>query len=150
MKHIAFIIISFIICSCNTPAQNYYPDKIDDTAFYVGTVSYKDNLHNHLDYKDTVFVIRRTNDSIAILSPDILIDISDMSTMKYLGYKVFHINNDKKYVYDDSVNRKRDLTIFDFSGTGTLEIKHRNKYTSTGAYMEFQQYTFSGKRRLLR
>jgi hypothetical protein len=149
MRYVAFIIISCVLYSCSTPAQNYYPDKINDTAFYAGDISYKDNYHHNRDYKDTILVIRIAKDSIALISPHFSFT-EDLAVMGRASYWAFHLNDSAKYLYEDSAYHVHYFTLYDFSKALKLEIQSKTKHDQIGTIREYQAYTFSGKRSFFR
>ena len=110
MKHLATIILFCSLYSCNTPAQNYYPDKVNDTAFYVGNTNYRDYFGHDINYKDTVYVIRIREDSIAIVVPNFF--IFEQAEVKKMNVRyIFHISNNKEYLHIDSTLNKDNSVV---------------------------------------
>jgi hypothetical protein len=153
MKHLATIILFCSLYSCNTPAQNYYPDKVNDTAFYVGNTNYRDYFGHDINYKDTVYVIRIGKDSIAITAPNFFI-FEHAEVEKMNACYTFRISNNKQYPYkdstvskDDSVVIVRNHSLYDFSVNSKLNVRNTDIYRKIGMVQRFKEYEFTGKRR---
>ena len=160
MKQLTAIMLFCALYACNTPAQNYYPDKVNDTAFYLGNTNYRDYLGQNKNYTDTVLVIRKAKDSIVIIAPYFMLyDHYPLKVKKMHGNYTFHISNNKQYPYrdslvgqedGDSIVIRRNHSLYDFSVPSKLDIKSSDKYHQDGLTKRFKEYEFIGKRRFIR